>query len=141
METSLVLPTSLCLQVLVKSLFTACLGGLDVSVLGLEAFVAALDCEGLLNKVLLAVLLGNATTEEFSRALDNGSDLRKLRRFRSAIVLLVVSLSIKHRAHPDKLQISLQLWCHFCLREVEPLRSSSRLVLSKVKNVSVWSKT
>jgi hypothetical protein len=52
-----------------------------------------------------------------------------------------MSLSIKHRSHPDELQISLQLWCHFCLREIEPLRPSSWLVLSKTKIVSIWSKT
>lgn len=135
-EISLVLPGSLCLQVLVEGLLSACFVGLNFPVFGLEALGATFECQGFLNKVLLAVLLGDAVAEELGRALNDGSNLRIFWRFSLAILFLVVTLGIKHRTHADELQISLKLWCHFCLRKVEPLRSSSRLVLSKVRIVS-----
>lgn len=135
-EISLVLPASLCLQVLVEGLLSACFVGLNVPVFGLEALGATFECQCFLDKVLLAVLLGDTVAEELGRTLDDGSNLRIFWRFGLAILFLVVTLGIKHRTHPDELQISLKLWGHFCLREIEPLRSSSRLVLSKVRIVS-----
>lgn len=135
-EISLVLPGSLCLQVLVEGLLSACFAGLNVPIFGLEALGATLECQCLLDEVLLTVLLGDAIAEELGRPFDDSSNLGIFWRFGLAIFLLVVTLGVKHRTHPDELQISLKLCGHFCFREVEPLRSSSRLVLSKVRIVS-----
>ena len=131
-EYSPVLSASLGLQLLVVRLFPAGFGSLNVPVFGLEALGATLQCQCLLDEVLLAILLCNTVAEEFGGTLDDGSDLRVLWWCSLAIFLLVVSVGVKHRTHPDELQISLKLWCHFGLGEVEPLRSGSRLFLSKV---------
>jgi hypothetical protein len=140
-EHSLILPASLGLQLLVVRLLSAGFGGLNVSIFGLEALGATLQCQCLLNEVLFAILLGNTVAKEFGGTLDDSSDLGVLWWRDLAIFLFVVSVGVKHRTHPDELQISLKLWRHLCLGEVEPLGSGSRLFLSKVKVVSNISQT
>lgn len=123
------LSISLGLQVLVESLLSTGLGGLDVAVLGLEASVLPLQRQGLLDKVFLAILLGDTTTEELGGTLDDGADLRELGNPGLAILLLVVSLRIQDRTHPNELQISLELRGQLGLGKVEPIGSGGSLVL------------
>lgn len=123
------LPIPLGLHTFVESLLSTGLGGLDVAVLGLETFVLPLQCQDLLDKVLLAVLLGDTTTEELGGTLDDGADLRELGDLGLAILLLVMSLRVEHRTHPNELEISLELWGQFGLGEVEPIGSGGSLFL------------
>lgn len=109
---------------------------MDVPVFVLEAFGATLECQGFLYEILLAILLSNTVAKEFGRTLDDSSDLRVLWWVCFAVVLLIVSVRVKHRAHPDELEVSLELCRHFSLRKVEPLGSGIWLLLSKVLMVS-----
>lgn len=97
------LPIPLGLHALVESLLSTGLGGLDVAVFGLETFVLPLQRQNLLDKVLLAVLLGDTTTKELGGTLDDGADLRKLGDLGLAILFLVMPLRVKHRTHPNEL--------------------------------------
>ena len=130
---SLVVPTSLGLQILVKRFLAAGFGGLDISVFLLETLGSTLQGQCLFDKVLLPILLGDAVAEELCRALNDGSDLRILRWVGLAVVLLVVSVRVKHRTHADELKVSLQLGSHLCLGEIEPLGTCIRLFLIGVK--------
>lgn len=105
---------------------------MDIPILGLEASVFAFQRHSLLDECLFAVLLDNSATEVLCRTLNDGSDLRELRRFRLATFLLVVSLGVQHRPHSEQLKIPLELWCQLCLRQVKPLRSCGGLVLEGV---------
>lgn len=117
------------MQALVESLLAAGLLGLDFAVLGLEAPVLPLQCQSFLDKVLLAVLLGDTAAEELGRALDDGANLRVLGDLGLAILLLVMPFRVKHGTHPDELQISLELCGQLGLGEVEPIGSGGGLVL------------
>lgn len=123
------LPVPLGLQALVESLLAAGLLGLDFAVLSLEASVLPLQCQSFLDKVLLAVLLGDTTAEELGRTLDDGTNLRVLGDLGLAILLLVMPLRVKHRTHPDELQVSLELCGQLGFREVEPIGTRGGLVL------------
>lgn len=117
------------MQVLVERLLSTGFGSLDVPVFLLETLGATLQSQGLFDKVLLAILLGDAVAEELGGALDDGSHLGVLRNIGLAVVLLVVSVRIKHRTHADELKISLELCGQFSLGKVEPSRSSGLFFL------------
>lgn len=129
---SLVVATSLGLQVLVERLLSTGFGSLNVPVFLLETLGTTLQSQCLFDKVLLAVLLGDTVAEEFSGALNDGSHLRVLRGVGLAVVLLVVSMRIKHRTHADELKISLELCGHFSLGKIEPCRSGIGFFLTGV---------
>lgn len=121
------------MQILVERLLAAGFGSLDVLVFSLETFGSTLQGQGLFDEVLLAILLGDAVAEELGGTLNDSSNLRVLRWVGLAVILLVVSVRVKHGTHADELKVSLQLGSHFCLGEVEPLRPSIWLFLIGIR--------
>lgn len=103
---SLVLSVSLGPEIAVESLLSTLLCTLNVTILGLKASVLSLQSHRLGNEGLLAVFLGNTTTEELGRPLYNRANLRELGYLRLSIFLFVVPFGVQYRAHPQDLQIS-----------------------------------
>jgi len=109
------------LQSLVVRLLSACLGCLDVAILSLETASVFLAGEDLVNKGLLAILVVESSREVLGGALDDGADVRILRRSHLAVLLLVMSMRIKHVTHLQELEISLQLGSEVGPGHVVPL--------------------
>lgn len=114
-NTSLVFAAPLWPQVFVKWLLAAPFGCLYIVVFRFKAFCLSLQSHSLLNKGFLAVFLCNAPTEKFSWPLDYCSNLRERRKSCFPAFLFIMSFRIQDWTHSEKLEISFQLWCYFCL--------------------------
>lgn len=113
------------LQSLVVRLLSACLGGLDVAILSLEAAGVLLAGQDFVDKGLLAILVVESAGEVLGRTLDDGADLGVLWRSHLATILFVMSMRIKHVTHLEQLEISLQLWSEVGAGHVVPLFTGS----------------
>jgi len=116
------------LQSLVVRLLSACLGGLDVAILPLETTSVFLAGKNFVDKGLLAILVVESAREVLGGALDDGADMGILRRSHLAVLLLVVSMRIKHVTHLQELKISLQLRSEVGTRHVVPLFTGGGLL-------------
>ena len=132
---------ALSLEVLVESLLSTALLGLDFAVLLLEASGLLLAGKDFLHESALAVLVLDSGGEVLGRALDDGTDLAVLRCLHLAAVLLVVAMRVKDVTHLQELQISLELWGEVGLGQVEPLGTSSRFLFLITKLVEVRHKS
>lgn len=124
---------ALSLESLVIGLLAARLVDLDVAVLLLEATSVFLVRKHFVDKSPLAVLVVNSGREVLGRTLDDGTNLRVLRRSHLSVVLLVVPVRVEHITHLEKLKISLQFWCQIGAGHVEPLLSGRRLLRLRKK--------
>jgi inosine/guanosine/xanthosine phosphorylase family protein len=127
------------LQSLVVRLLSARLRALDVAVLSLETAGVFLAGQDFVDKGLLAILVVESAREVLGGTLDDGADVRVWRRCHLAILLLVMSMRIKHVTHLQELEISLQLRSEVGTGHVVPLfarsgflRLENRSMLAKI---------
>lgn len=116
------------LKSLVVRLLSACLGSLDVAILSLETASVFLTGEDFVDKGLLAILVVEPAREVLGRTLDDGADVGIFRRSHLAILLLVMSVGIKHVTHLQELKISLQLGSEVGTGHVVPLFAGGGLL-------------
>jgi hypothetical protein len=88
---------------LVVSFLSTSLSALHVEILVLESARRLLAIKYLIHQSLLSLLILKSSTEELCGSFDDGSHLRKLGKCCLAIVLLVMSLGIKHVSHFQQL--------------------------------------
>lgn len=113
------------LESFVVRLLSARLGGLDVAILSLETASVLLAGQDFFDKGLLAILVVDSAREVLGGSLDDGTNLGVFRRSHLAILLLVMSMRIKHVTHLQQLKISLQLGGEVGTRHVVPLFTRS----------------
>jgi inosine/guanosine/xanthosine phosphorylase family protein len=123
------------LEGLVVRLLSTCLGGLDVAILSLETASVLLAGQDFFDKGLLAILVVDSAREVLGGSLDDGADLGVLGRSHLAILLLVVSMRIKHITHLQQLEISLQLGGKIGTRHVVPLFTRSGFLRLEKQNM------
>lgn len=110
-------------QLLVERPAAACLRGLNLDTLLLEAPVGPFSSCDFFHKSLLPITLGYPRAKMFRRALHDGADLGVFRNQWFAAVFLIMPLGVPCRSHAQQLEITFELRSEDCSGQMEPVRA------------------